>query len=65
MKIKKGFWNLFRTKTFWLGLATLSGGVVLVCEGDVPHGVQAIIGGLAMIVGRDAVRKIEETEAPK
>lgn len=51
--------NLFKTKTFWGGVAAIASGVGFIVAGDVVSGVQTIIGGLLAITGRDAILKIQ------
>jgi len=48
---------LWRTKTFWLGVAGVASGIGLCFSGSIPEGVQTIIGGFALITARDAYRK--------
>jgi hypothetical protein len=48
-----------KTKSFWIGLAGLVGGIGLVVTGDTKEGIAAIWAGLAMIAGRDAISKIK------
>ena len=47
--------TLFTSKTFWTGIATVAGGVVMLVHGDQSNGFIAIAGGLGMIFVRDAV----------
>ena len=46
---------LLQSKTFWLGVATIAGGVVLLVKGDAQNGITAVVSGLAMIFVRDAI----------
>ena len=49
-----------RAKTFWIGIATVAWGGFLYYE-DGPNTIAtgAILGGLGMIAGRDAISKIK------
>ena len=51
--------KLWKTKTFWGGLATILTGVGLIMAGEIPSGVEMIGFGVIAICGRDAVRKVE------
>jgi len=46
------------TKTWWYGVILAVGGIGLVCTGDVEHGVELILSGIALAVGRDAAQKL-------
>lgn len=46
------------TKGFWLGIIMLVGGAGLIVVGDLENGVELIIAGAVMIVGRDAAQKL-------
>ncbi len=59
MTEKKAKGDLFKTKTFWGGLAAVLTGVGLVVAGDVPQGINAIATGLLAIFVRDGLRKVE------
>lgn len=48
-----------KSKSFWLGLVTLAGGVVALAYGETEKGITAIIAGAAMICGRDAISKMQ------
>lgn len=50
--------NLLKTKTFWVGIATIGFGAYQFIMGDQKQGVDTILIGLAMITGRDALAKI-------
>ena len=47
--------TLWKTKTFWGGVVAVVTGVGLLVTGDVPNGMQTILGGIAMIFMRDAI----------
>lgn len=46
-----------KTKTFWLGLATMGWGIFQLATGN--GGTEEIIAGLSLIFGRDAIAKIQ------
>lgn len=50
----------FKSKFFWLGVATVIYGGVEAINGDQANGVQKIMIGLGMIFGRDTATKIIE-----
>ncbi len=50
--------DLWKTKTFWGGLAAIATGIGLICTGDAPQGVNAIVNGLIAIFVRDGIRKL-------
>ena len=52
--------SLYKTKTFWGGLAAIFTGVGLIVTGAVPAGVIAILGGVQSIFMREAIRKGRE-----
>ena len=47
--------GLFRTKTFWGGLATILTGIGIIVAGDIPTGLQTVGLGVLAILGRDAL----------
>ena len=49
--------ELLKTKTFWVGILSILGGVVSIAFDETSAGIEAIILGLLAITGRDAVRK--------
>ena len=49
--------ELIKTKTFWLGISTIAGGVILCINKEYEKGIEGIIAGLAMIFVRDALTK--------
>jgi hypothetical protein len=53
------FKRLFKSKTFWTGLATLGFGIYRVIQGEV-DGAETILLGIGMIFGRDAIAKLED-----
>jgi hypothetical protein len=53
MKIKE----LLKSKSFWLGVAGVAGGIALVVTGEMDQGIAAIGAGLGMIFIRDAIAK--------
>lgn len=57
--------RLFRTKTFWTGLAGIAAGIALCAAHDYPQGITLIIGGLSAICVRDAVAKIPAPPAAR
>jgi len=57
MAPKKQVW---KTKTFWVGLLTVGAGVLEgIFDGDWASGSEKIIAGLVIITGRDALLKLE------
>lgn len=48
--------SLFKTKSFWIGLAGIVTGISLIVSGDINSGILAIGGGIATITVRDAIR---------
>ena len=55
--------NLFKTKTFWVGVGSIVAGVGLCITGDFASGIQTIILGMVSITGRDAVQKMSNKSA--
>jgi hypothetical protein len=51
--------NLFKTKTFWGGLASIVTGAGIVVGGDVNSGIVMIGMGILAVFGRDAMTKIQ------
>lgn len=52
--------RILKTKTFWVGLAwIIKGGITMYLSGDFASGGQDILIGLALITGRDALKKLE------
>lgn len=49
-------------RTYALGLATILGGIVLLIDGKSFEGYTAIVTGLGLITGREAVRRIENKQ---
>jgi len=50
--------KLVKTKTFWVGLLTIgSGAVIWWFDNDWEKAIGMVLGGLALITGRDAFRK--------
>lgn len=49
--------RLWKTKTFWGGIASIATGIGLVWAGDIPQGVTAIMFGIQSIFIRDAIAK--------
>lgn len=49
--------ELLKSKTFWTGVATVATGAAMCAGGAETEGIQTILGGLAAIFLRDAVRK--------
>jgi len=47
--------NLFTTKTFWAGIASIATGIGFAFGGDVPQGVQMVITGFVAIFLRDSI----------
>jgi len=52
--------SLFKTKTFWSGVASITTGIGLIACGNLPEGVQMIGAGIVAICLRDAVKKTEK-----
>lgn len=50
--------DLWKTKTFWGGLASTLTGVGLILTGDVPQGMNLILTGIMSVFIRDGIRKI-------
>lgn len=46
-----------QSKTFWLGVMGIIGGIVLLSNGHTKEGIESIVAGLAMITARDAITK--------
>ncbi len=51
--------STFKSKTFWVGIATVVGGIALIANSEMEKGIGSILAGLAMITGRDAISKVE------
>lgn len=49
-----------KSKTFWMGVVGIAGGVVAIVFGETEKGVQAIVAGVGMIFARDAIEKAIE-----
>lgn len=49
--------KLIKNKTFWVGVAGVLTGVVMIIGGDLNNGIIAIGGGIAAITTRDAINK--------
>ena len=47
----------FKSKTFWLGIATVIYGGVEITTGNNEGGINKIVIGLGLIFGRDAISK--------
>ena len=47
------------SKTFYVGLLTVAAGLYHFTQRDYNTGVTLILGGLAMITGRDAIAKVQ------
>ena len=56
--------KLYRTKTFWGGLAAIVTGAGLIATGNIPQGVNAIVTGLLAVFLRDGIRSLPLPEAP-
>ena len=54
--------QLLKTKTFWIGLATVATAVGFYVGGEIPlmETIESVLIGLAMITGRHAVSKLKE-----
>ena len=50
---------MFKTKSFWGGLASIATGIGLVFAGSVPEGLVLICGGLEAIFLRGGMLKIQ------
>jgi hypothetical protein len=46
------------SKGFWLGIIMLVGGAGLIVVGNIDQGVELIMAGAVMIVGRDTMQKV-------
>lgn len=53
MRIK----DLFRSKTFWTGLAMVGYGAFHIATGNYDEGIQSVLNGLAFIFLRSAIGK--------
>ena len=52
--------KLMKTKTFWVGVLMIGAGAVsYFFDGDVNGALTKVVAGLALITGRDALRKLE------
>jgi hypothetical protein len=49
--------SIFKTKTFWGGVASVITGIGICVAGDVPTGAMTILGGIQTIFIRDAMVK--------
>ena len=47
--------SLWKSKTFWSGMAAIVTGIGIGVAGDIPTGIQTVIGGLGLIFLRQAV----------
>jgi hypothetical protein len=54
--------DLLKTKTFWGGIAAIATGVGFILTGNVPEGINSVVGGLIAIFIRDGMLKISPTE---
>ena len=52
--------KLVKTKTFWSAIAGVAAGIGLIVTGDMPEGIQLIIGSISVIFIRDAIKTNEE-----
>jgi len=52
--------DLFWTKTFWTGLASIVTGVGLIMAGDIPAGLNQIAIGVVGICVRDGILKMSK-----
>jgi hypothetical protein len=50
--------DLFKTKTFWGGIAAIATGIGLIISGEVPTGIMTIVGGVQSIFMREAIVKV-------
>jgi len=48
---------MWKSKSFWTGIAAVGFGIVLITQGDTGEGVQTILGGLGMIFIRAGLEK--------
>jgi hypothetical protein len=51
--------SLFKTKTFWAGLASIMTGIGLIVNGELATGLELVAGGIVAITLRDGIRKAE------
>lgn len=51
--------KLWKTKTFWTGIASVATGIGMILAGEVPDGMQMIFIGFVAICGRQAITKIQ------
>ena len=47
--------EMIASKTFWLGVGTIAGGVYAIFQGETKTGMEAIIAGLGLIFIKDAI----------
>jgi len=52
--------STLKSKTFWVGIATVVGGIALIANSEMEKGIGSILAGFAMITGRDAISKVEK-----
>jgi len=57
------FGELLKTKTFWVGVITVGAGIVEGIFDGWSQGLEKIMLGLGMIVGRQAIAKAAEGKA--
>ena len=55
---------MFKTKTFWGGLAAIATGAGLIATGNVPQGINAIVSGLLAVFIRDGIRTLPLAQQP-
>lgn len=52
--------ELFSSKTFWIGIATVVAGIVLILNGKREDGIQLISTGLMAIFLRNGINKVNK-----
>ena len=51
--------KIWKTKTFWGGVAAIATGVGIIVSGDIPTGISTIATGVVAIFLRDGIKKID------
>ena len=52
--------NIFKTKTFWSGVASVFTGIGLMVAGEIPVGINAVVSGVLAICVRDGIAKLQK-----
>lgn len=53
----KSILKILKQKSTWAGIGGIATGVIIAINGDLPTGVQTIVGGFAVIFIREAINK--------